>query len=123
VTASERPPGPAPIVSLNSPPLEGKWSVASFTHATPERCAQLGHALTAAGLDWSDNHRQDDPQFLTYTVTDPHGRTWTISPATNFQISPSAPAQIWQASCPEAATSTPVLSARRMAEHIKDCPA
>ncbi|MFF7534564.1 hypothetical protein ACFZB2_36505 [Streptomyces bobili] len=53
--------------------------MASFAHATPERCAQLGRALTAAGLTWSDNGRQDDPQYLDYTVTDPHGRTWQIS--------------------------------------------
>ncbi|MFD5763187.1 hypothetical protein ACFWIZ_50685 [Streptomyces sp. NPDC127044] len=73
--------------------------MATFAHTTPERCAQLGRALTAAGLDWSDNGRQDDPQFLTYTATDPHGRMWQVSPATNFQISPSSPGQIWQASC------------------------
>ncbi|MGW1107932.1 hypothetical protein [Streptomyces sp. NPDC002540] len=97
--------------------------MASFTHATPERCAQLGRALTAAGLDWSDNHRQHDPQFLTYSVTDPHGRSWQISPATNFQISPSNPGQIWQASCGELTTTSPVLSARMLAEHIKGFPA
>ncbi|TLS45800.1 hypothetical protein FE633_13675 [Streptomyces montanus] len=95
--------------------------MASFTHVTPERCAQLGRALAAAGLDWRDNHRQDEPQFLTYTVTDPHGRTWQLSPATNFQISPSAPAQIWQASCSELTTTTPVLSARMLAERIRGC--
>jgi hypothetical protein len=97
--------------------------VATFPHATPERCAQLGRALTAAGLTWSDNGRQDDPQYLTYTVTDPHGRTWRISPATNFQISPSSPGQIWEASCGAWLTTTPVLSARLVAERIKDVPA
>ncbi|MEU1264585.1 hypothetical protein ABZ473_21320 [Streptomyces cellulosae] len=94
--------------------------MATFSHATPERCAQLGRSLTAAGLTWSDNGQQGAPQFLTYTVTDSHGRTWRISPATNFQISPSAPGQIWQASCPALTTSTPVLSARQVAEHIRD---
>ncbi|GGP80883.1 hypothetical protein [Streptomyces melanogenes] len=94
--------------------------MASFTHATPERCAQLGRALTAAGLDWSDNGRQDNPSRLTYTVTDPHGRTWRISPVTNFQIAPSSPARIWQASSGGLATSTAVLSARKMAQHIRD---
>ncbi|MGW7425713.1 hypothetical protein ACWGJB_37770 [Streptomyces sp. NPDC054813] len=97
--------------------------MATFAHATPERCAQLGRALTAAGLSWSDNGRQDDPQYLTYTVTDPHGRTWQVSPATNFQISPSSPGQIWQASCAALMTRAPVLSARLVAEHIKDVPA
>ncbi|MEU4884543.1 hypothetical protein AB0G19_29390 [Streptomyces althioticus] len=97
--------------------------MATFAHATPERCAQLGRALTAAGLGWSDNGRQDDPQYLTYTVTDPHGRTWQVSPATNFQIPPSGPGQIWQASCAALMTRSPVLSARLVAEHIKDVPA
>ncbi|MGW4979228.1 hypothetical protein [Streptomyces mirabilis] len=95
----------------------------SFEHATPERCAQLGRALTAASLDWSDNGRQDDPQFLTLTLTHPHGRMWQVSPATNFQISPSSPGQIWQASCAALMTRAPVLSARLVAEHIKDVPA
>ncbi len=96
--------------------------MATFAHATSERCAQLGRALTAAGLGWSDNGRQDDPQYLTYTVTDPHGRTWQVSPATNFQIPPSGPGQIWQASCAALMTRSPVLSARLVAEHIKDVP-
>ncbi|MEU0949869.1 hypothetical protein ABZ379_45515 [Streptomyces canus] len=93
--------------------------MASFDHATPQRCAQLGHALTAAGLTWSDNGRQDTPHALTYTVTDPRNRTWRISAATNFQISPSNPAQIWQASCGDLMTTTPVLSAAQLAEQIK----
>lgn len=73
-----------------APDHEERCPVARFAHATPERCAQLRRALTAASLGWSDNGRQDDPQFLTYTVTDPHGRMWQVSPATNFQISPGA---------------------------------
>lgn len=97
--------------------------MATFAHATPERCAQLARALTAAGLAWSDNGRQDDPQFLTYTLTDPHGRTWRINPATNFQISPSSPGQIWEASCGALMTTTPVMSARAVAERIKGVPA
>jgi hypothetical protein len=97
--------------------------VATFSHATPARCAQLGRSLTAAGLTWSNNGQHGAPQFLTYTVTDPHGRTWRISPATNFQISPSNPGQIWQASCPALMTTAPVLSARQVAEHIRDTPA
>ncbi|WP_331763480.1 hypothetical protein [Streptomyces anthocyanicus] len=97
--------------------------MATFSHATPQRCAQLGRALTAAGLTWSGNGQQDDPQFLTYTVTDPNGRIWRISPATNFQISTSNPGQIWQASCPVLMTTAPVLSARQVTEHIRDTPA
>ncbi|WP_369228756.1 hypothetical protein AB5J56_00025 [Streptomyces sp. R21] len=97
--------------------------MATFAHATPQRCADLGRALTAAGLAWSDNGRQDAPQYLTYTVTDPHGRTWRISPATNFQISPSSPGQIWAATCGALMTTTPVLSARAVAQRIKDVPA
>ena len=96
--------------------------MASFDHATPERCTQLGHALTDAGLAWSDNGQQDTPQYLTYTATDPHGRTWRITPATNFQIPTTNTAQIWQASCGALATTTPVLSARKVAEHIKTAP-
>ncbi|MFD5445936.1 hypothetical protein [Streptomyces tendae] len=97
--------------------------MATFTHATLERCAQLGRTLTAAGLAWTDNGQQADPQFLAYTVTDSHGRTWRISPATSYQVSPSSPGQIWQASCPALMTTTPVLSARQVAEHISDVPA
>jgi hypothetical protein len=37
--------------------------VATFSHATPERCAQLGRALTAADLTWSDNGQQGAPSF------------------------------------------------------------
>ncbi|OIJ93231.1 hypothetical protein BIV25_25965 [Streptomyces sp. MUSC 14] len=96
--------------------------MATFDHATPDRCAQLAHALTAAGLTWSENGRKDAPEYLTYTVTDPRGRVWEVSPATNFQIRPSSPAQIWQASCGDLATRTPVLSARKLAEHISDTP-
>ncbi|MFF0206233.1 hypothetical protein [Streptomyces sp. NPDC005017] len=96
--------------------------MATFEHATAQRCARLGHALTAAGLTWHDNGRQDTPQFLTYTVTDPSGRTWTISPATNHQTSPSSPARIWQAGCAELAATTAVLSARQVSEQIRDTP-
>jgi hypothetical protein len=63
--------------------------MATFGHITRERCAQLGHALTAAGLAWEDNGNQDRPELLTYTVTDPYGRRWTVDPATSNQIAPS----------------------------------
>ncbi|MEU0820586.1 hypothetical protein [Streptomyces mirabilis] len=123
---ARRPTRPLPEVAYRqaapAPDHEERSPVATFA-ATPERCAQLGRALTAASVDWSDNGRQDDPQFLTHTATDPHGRMWQVSPATNFQISPSNPGQIWQASCAALMTRAPVLSARQAAEHIKDVPA
>ncbi|MFD5806738.1 hypothetical protein [Streptomyces sp. NPDC127020] len=97
--------------------------MASFTHVTPERCAQLGGALDAVRLAWSDNGCQLTPQYLNYTVTDQHGRTWRINPATNFQISPSAPGRVWQASCAELMRTSAILSARQVADHIKHAPA
>jgi hypothetical protein len=95
--------------------------MASFGHITPDRCAQLGRALTAAGLSWSGND-PEDPQYRIYAVTDPRGRSWQVSPVTNFQLSPSSPARIWQASCGELLTTTPALSARMVADRIKETP-
>ncbi|MGW1193674.1 hypothetical protein [Streptomyces sp. NPDC002559] len=95
--------------------------MASFDHITPDRSAQLGRALTAAGLVWNDNS-PDDPQHCIYTVTDPHGRSWRVGPVTNFQTSRSNPARIWQASCEELLVTTPVLSARMVADRIKETP-
>ncbi|MEU6459795.1 hypothetical protein [Streptomyces sp. NPDC047065] len=69
--------------------------MASFTHVTPERCTQLRRALDAVRLTWNDNGCQHTPQYLNHTITGQHGRTWRISPATNFQISPSAPGRVW----------------------------
>ncbi|GAA0680298.1 hypothetical protein GCM10009536_08440 [Streptomyces thermocarboxydus] len=84
--------------------------MATFGHITRERCAQLGRALTAAGLSWMDNGRQDKPEFLTYTATDAHGREWSISPARpGPQVSdrPSAPSQCTGLrSCPPGRSST-----------------
>jgi hypothetical protein len=97
--------------------------LATFGHITRERCARLGRALTAAGLSWTDNGRQDKPEFLTYTATDAHGREWSISPATNNQITPSRPASIWQAQCTEPMHRSPVLSARAVVDHIRAFPA
>lgn len=97
--------------------------MATFDHITPERCDQLGRALTAAGLSWTDNGRQDAPEFLTYTATDAHGREWSLSPATRNQITPSRPASIWQAQCTEPMHWTPVLSARAIADRIREFPA
>jgi hypothetical protein len=94
--------------------------LATFDHITRERCDQLDRALTAAGLSWTDNGRQDKPEFLTYTATDAHGREWCISPATSNQITPSRPASIWQARCTEPMHRTPVMSARTVVDHIRE---
>lgn len=94
--------------------------MATFGHITRERCAQLGHALTAAGLAWEDNGNQDRPELLTYTATDPHGRRWTIDPATSNQIAPSRPASLWQAVCTDPFHRSPVMSARAVAARIRD---
>ncbi|MET8411706.1 hypothetical protein ABZV34_27035 [Streptomyces sp. NPDC005195] len=97
--------------------------MATFAHITPERCGQLERALTAAGLTWQDNGNQDRPHLLTYTVTDPAGRRWSIAAATSNQIVPSRPASLWEACCPQARHRSPVLSARAVAAHIRDFPA
>ncbi|WP_415940223.1 hypothetical protein [Streptomyces sp. 039-1] len=94
--------------------------MATFAHITPARCTQLGDALTAAGLTWRDNGNQDRPELLTYTVTDPHGRRWTIEPATSNQITPSRPASLWQATCTDQFHRSEVLSARAIAALIRD---
>jgi hypothetical protein len=44
--------------------------MAGYGHVTQAPCAQLGRELTAADLTWTDNGRQDQPEYLTYTVTD-----------------------------------------------------
>ncbi|MFD8221920.1 hypothetical protein ACFXKC_10855 [Streptomyces sp. NPDC059340] len=97
--------------------------MATFGHITRERCAQLGHALTAAGLAWEDNGNQDRPELLTYTVTDPHGRHWTIDPATSNQIAPSKPASLWQTMRTDPFHRSPVMSAPAVAARIRDFPA
>jgi hypothetical protein len=94
--------------------------VATFAHITPARCAQLASALTAAGLAWEDNGNHDRPELLTYTVTDPHGRRWTIDPATSNQIVPSRPARLWQAVCTDPFCRSNILSARVVAAYIRD---
>ncbi|MFI6340760.1 hypothetical protein [Streptomyces sp. NPDC050535] len=96
--------------------------MATFAHITLSRCAQLGIALTAAGLDWEDNGNRDRPELLTYTVTDPYGRRWTIAPATSNQIVPSRPASMWQALCADLLQHSDVLSARAIAALIRDQP-
>ncbi|MFD6923741.1 hypothetical protein ACFV99_26510 [Streptomyces sp. NPDC059944] len=96
--------------------------MATYAHITPARCTQLGNALTAAGLTWQDNGNQDRPELLTYTVTDPHGRRWTVHAATSNQITPSRPASLWQATCTDQFHDSDVISARLVAEYIRDFP-
>ncbi|MFE4756001.1 hypothetical protein ACFRIB_38210 [Streptomyces mirabilis] len=100
--------------------------MATFAHITPERCAQFTRELTAAGLVWHDNGHQDDPKFLAFFVTDPHGRVWWVTPAASHQTSASCPEALWQAICEElvpGVATTPVMSARMLAAHMKDHPA
>ncbi|MFD9464270.1 hypothetical protein [Streptomyces sp. NPDC060027] len=96
--------------------------MATFAHITPERCTQLENALTAAGLSWCDNGNQDRPELLTYTVTAPQERRWTIGAATSNQIVPSRPASLWQAVCTDPFDRSPAMSARAVAAHIRDFP-
>ncbi|MCF2435946.1 hypothetical protein LV779_22040 [Streptomyces thinghirensis] len=68
-------------------------------HPAPRRCAQIRRALSRRP-HWSDNGQYHYPQFLTYTVTDSHGRTWRIHPATNFQISLQLPSRSGRPAAP-----------------------
>lgn len=70
--------------------------MATFGHITPKRCAQLGRALTAAGLTCEENGNQ---------------------------ITPSKPSNLWQANCADPYHHSPVLSPRALAAHIRDFPA
>ncbi|MER6691125.1 hypothetical protein [Streptomyces minutiscleroticus] len=69
------------------------------------------------------NGHQDDPQFLTYTVTDPHGRRWSISPATGNQTTPSKPGHVWEASCASTLHRTAITTAQGAAATICEHPA
>ncbi|MFD4953413.1 hypothetical protein [Streptomyces sp. NPDC058451] len=100
--------------------------------AAPTRATRTGVLAHSADVPWGwlerdltdTDDRPAPPQASqTLTATDPHGRTWRIDAATNFQISPSSPGQIWEASCSALTTTTPILSARQVAERIKDVPA
>lgn len=92
---------------------------AAFEHITRERCAELGAALTAAGLSWEDNGRQTTPQRLTYTATGPHGHPWFIRPVSGTEFSPSQPWNLWRASCTVPHRDGPVMSAWTLADHIR----
>jgi hypothetical protein len=96
---------------------------AAFEHITRARCTELGVALTAAGLPWEDNGRQDTPGRLTYAATDPRSRQWSIRPVAGIEFMPSQPSRLWRADCAAPLHRGPVMSARSLADHIREFPA
>jgi hypothetical protein len=95
----------------------------AFEHITRARCNELGIALTVAGLPWKDNGRQASPQRLTYTATDPRGRQWSIRPVTGIEFTPWEPSSLWRADSGAPRHDNPVMSARALADHIREFPA
>ncbi|MFF8848276.1 hypothetical protein ACF08N_37440 [Streptomyces sp. NPDC015127] len=96
---------------------------AEFEHITRARCNELGSALTAAGLSWEDNGRQDTPRRLTYTATGPRGRQWSIRPVPGIDFDPWQPSNLWRAVRATPPHQSPVMSARPLADHIRELPA
>jgi hypothetical protein len=96
---------------------------AQFEHITRSRCNELGSMLTAAGLSWEDNGRQDTPRRLKYTVTGPRGRQWSIRPVPGIDFDPWQPSNLWLAVCTAPRHQSPVMSARALADHIREYPA
>ncbi|KMS74317.1 hypothetical protein ACM01_15425 [Streptomyces viridochromogenes] len=82
----------------------------------------MGSALTAAGLPWEDNGRQDTPR-LAYTATGPRGRQWSIRPVSGIGFDPWQPSSLWRAMCAAPRRQSPVMSARALADHIRELPA
>ncbi|MFD7444083.1 hypothetical protein [Streptomyces sp. NPDC059909] len=95
----------------------------TFDHVTAECHTQLGRALTAAGLSWTDNGRQGTPERLKYIVTDCHGRRWFIRPVASNAITPSKPSSVWQATRPTPWHLSPVMSARALAAYVQELSA
>ncbi|MCQ8836100.1 hypothetical protein [Streptomyces malaysiensis] len=95
----------------------------AFEHITGERCAELGSALTAAGLLWEDNGRQDTPRRLKYTATYPRGRQWSIRPVPPLDFDPWQPSNLWRAVCAAPRDQSPVMTARALADYIRELPA
>ncbi|MFE1840747.1 hypothetical protein [Streptomyces sviceus] len=91
-----------------------------FEHITRARCNELGSMLTAAGLSWEDNGRQDTPRRLKYTVTGPRGRQWSIRPVSGMDFDPWQPSNLWRAVRVAPLHRSPVLSARPLADHIRE---
>ncbi|MFF8932247.1 hypothetical protein ACF1AO_33845 [Streptomyces longwoodensis] len=91
-----------------------------FEHITRARCNELGAALTAAGLSWQDNGHQDTPQRLEYTAIGTLGRHWSVRPVPGSDFAPRQPSNLWQAVCTVPPQRSPVLSARAVAEYIRE---
>jgi hypothetical protein len=95
---------------------------AAFEHITRARCNELAAALTAAGLSWEDNGRQDTPRRLAYTVTGPRGRQWSIRPVPGIDFDRQQPSNLWQVVCTAPRHQSAVLSARVLADRIREIP-
>ena len=96
---------------------------AAFEHITRSRCNELGSVLTAAGLSWTDNGRQDTPRRLTYTVVGPRGLQWSTRPVPGIDFAPWQPSNLWRAVRATPPYQSPVMSARALADHIRERPA
>ncbi|MEU9191310.1 hypothetical protein AB0D14_43900 [Streptomyces sp. NPDC048484] len=96
---------------------------AEFDHITRDRCNELTSMLTAAGLSWEDNGRQNTPRCLKYTAADPRGRQWSIRPVAGIDFDPWQPSSLWRAVRAPSRHQSPVLSARALADHIRETPA
>jgi hypothetical protein len=94
-----------------------------FEHITRARCAELGTALTAAGLPWKDNGHQAAPARLTYTATDLRGRQWSIRPVAGAEFTPWQPSSLWRALCSASRDRSTVMSAWTLTDHIREFPA
>ncbi|MGW3954654.1 hypothetical protein ACWEKM_27815 [Streptomyces sp. NPDC004752] len=93
---------------------------AEFEHITRSRRNELGSALTAAGLSWEEHGHRATPRRPMYTVT---GRQWSIWPVPGIDFDPWQPSNLWQAVRATPPYQSPVMSARALADHIRESPA
>ncbi|MFE9024388.1 hypothetical protein ACFYNL_38390 [Streptomyces sp. NPDC007808] len=93
---------------------------AEFEHITRARRNELGSALTSAGLAWEAGGREGSPRSLTYTVTGPRGRQWSVRPVGGVDFNPWEPSSLWQAVRTAPFHRSPALSARSVADHIRN---
>ncbi|MEU6579046.1 hypothetical protein [Streptomyces sp. NPDC046805] len=108
--------------------------MATCTRVTAERCAQLGRALTGAGLTWSGNGRQAKLQYLGHAATGPEGTLVVVeetscgpnlSSATESRSAAPRPRPASSCICPSTATrawssSTPPVGVTLDIEPLKD---